>query len=56
MKKLIALVTAAVALTGCGSSLTGPQERDEAAEAARARQNLEAATPQGGLSTKLAAN
>lgn len=55
MKKLIALVTTALALTGCGSSLTGPEE-NEAAEAAKARQSLEAATPQGGLSTKLAAN
>lgn len=56
MKALIAVVTAVLALSGCGSSLTGPDERDEAAETARARQNLEAATPQSGPSLKLSAN
>ncbi|MGE0442145.1 MAG: hypothetical protein AB7L66_15070 [Gemmatimonadales bacterium] len=55
MKKLFALVAAAAALSGCGSPM-GPQDQDEAAQAARARKNLEAAAPTDGPSLKLAAN
>ena len=55
MKALITLLTAALALTGC-SSLTGPEDQDEAAQAAKAKQRLEAASPAIKLSTRLAGN
>lgn len=54
MKALITLLTAALALTGCNSA-TGPDDQDEAAQAAKAKRSLEAATV-AGPSTKLAGN
>lgn len=55
MKSLITLLTAALALSGC-SSLTGPEDRDETAQAAKAKRSLEAATTVPGPSMKLSAN
>ena len=55
MKTLVKLVTAALALSAC-SSVTGPDERDAAARAARAKVDLESASKVSAPSAKLAAN
>lgn len=54
MKKLIAVLATAIALSGC-NSLTGPDDQEESAQAAKAKRNLEAATVTG-PSTRLAGN
>jgi PBP1b-binding outer membrane lipoprotein LpoB len=55
MKALITLLTAALAVSGC-SSLTGPEDQDDAAQAAKAKQRLEAASPEIKPSTRLVGN
>jgi hypothetical protein len=56
MKRIVALLTAALAVTGCGT-LTGPEDADEAAQAARAKRSLEAAAdPHAAPSLRLSAN
>ena len=54
-KTMVALITAALALTGCGN-LTGPDERDAAANAAKAKQALEAGSQAAAISARLSSN
>ncbi len=55
MKTLIRVVTAALALSAC-SNVTGPEEHEVAARAARAKADLESASKVSTPSLKLAAN
>jgi hypothetical protein len=53
---MLALITGVIALTGCGN-LAGPDDTDSAANTAKAKQALEAATQDGvTLSLRLASN